>query len=166
MTDSLPHLSTEFFTWLWWASEHGGGRIDVDGEEIILWVDDRPAFRLPSEDASRAVLTGADTARAAEEGGASRWEGRQGYAAAPPVGRQRIRVHPSRAPASTWVDSSFPRCLRMAMSKTALMVRMEAIEALWVVLGALYRQFAEVRTQSAWTDEVVPAIQAWLAGDA
>ena len=27
MTDSLPHLSTEFFTWLWWASEHGGGRI-------------------------------------------------------------------------------------------------------------------------------------------
>jgi len=166
MTDSLPHLSTEFFTWLWWASEHGGGRIDVDGEEIILWVDDRLAFRLPSEDASRAVLTGADTARAAEAKAA--------LAAGKVIKEVRLRLQ--------WADREYgftlkgtgldvgglvlPALPEDGDEQDRLMVRMEAIEALWAVLGALYRQFAEVRTQAAWTDEVVPAVQAWLAGDA
>jgi hypothetical protein len=45
-----------------------------------------------------------------------------------------------------------------------LMVRMEAIEALWAVLGAIYRQFAEVRTSEEWDSDVVPAIQKWLVG--
>ena len=166
MTDSLPHLSIEFFTWLWWASEHGGGRIDVDGEEIILWVDDRLAFRLPSEDASRAVLTGADTARAAEAKAA--------LAAGKVIKEVRLRLQ--------WADREYgftlkgtgldvgglvlPALPEDGDEQDRLMVRMEAIEALWAVLGALYRQFAEVRTQAAWTDEVVPAVQAWLAGDA
>ena len=166
MTDSLPHLATEFFTWLWWATEQGGGRLDVDGEEIILWVDDRMAFRLPSEDASRAVLTGADTARAAEAKAA--------MAAGKIIKELRLRLQ--------WGDREYGFTLKGAGldvsglvlpalpdegdEQDRLMVRMEAIEALWAVLGAIYRQFAAVRTADNWTGEVVPAIQAWLSGEA
>jgi len=166
MMDSLPHLSTEFFTWLWWATEQGGGRLTVDGEEIVVWVDDRMAFRLPSEDASRAVLTGADTARAAEAKAA--------MAAGKIIKELRIRLQ--------WADREYGFTLKGSGldvtglvlpalpdegdEQDRLMVRMEAIEALWAVLGAIYRQFAAVRTGASWAEEVVPSIQAWLVGDA
>lgn len=166
MTESLPHLSTEFFTWLWWATEQNGGKLDVDGEEIILWVDDRMAFRLPSEDASRAVLTGADTARAAEAKAA--------MAAGKIIKEVRVRLQ--------WADREYGFTLKGAGldvgglvlpalpedgdEQDRLMVRMEAIEALWAVLGAIYRQFAVVRTSEDWDSEAVPAIQAWLTGQA
>jgi hypothetical protein len=166
MTDSLPHLATEFFTWLWWASEDGGGRLTIDGEEIILWVDDRLAFRLPSEDASRAVLTGADTARAAEAKAA--------LASGKVIKEVRLRVQ--------WGDREYGVTLKGAGldvgglllpalpdegdEQDRLMARMEAIEALWAVLGAIYRRFAEVRTTDAWTEEVIPGVESWLAGEA
>jgi hypothetical protein len=166
MTDSLPHLSTEFFTWLWWASEQGGGRLTVDGEEIILWVDDRLAFRLPSEDASRAVLTGADTARAAEAKAA--------LAAGKVIKEMRLRIQ--------WADREYGVTLKGARldvgglvlpalpedgdEQDRLMIRMEAIEALWAVLGALYRRFAAVRVADEWHEQVVPGIERWLAGEA
>lgn len=165
MMDSLPHLSTEFFTWLWWATEQGGGRLTVDGEEIIVWVDDRMAFRLPSEDASRAVLTGADTARAAEAKAA--------MAAGKIIKELRVRLQ--------WADREYGFTLKGSGldvtglvlpalpdegdEQDRLMVRMESIEALWAVLGAIYRQFAAVRTGAEWEREVVPSIQAWLVGE-
>ena len=163
MTESLPHLSTEFFTWLWWASEQGGGRIDLDGEEIILWVDDRLAFRLPSEDASRAVLTGADTARAAEAKAA--------LAAGKVIKEVRLRIQ--------WADREYGVTLKGARldvgglvlpplpddgdEQDRLMARMESIEALWAVLGALYQRFARVRVDEEWHTEIVPSVERWLA---
>ncbi len=164
MTETLPHLSTEFFTWLWWASEQGGGRIDLDGEEIILWVDDRLAFRLPSEDASRAVLTGADTARAAEAKAA--------LAAGKVIKEVRLRIQ--------WADREYGVTLKGARldvgglvlpalpddgdEQDRLMARMESIEALWAVLGALYQRFARVRVDDEWHKEIVPSVEQWLAG--
>ena len=164
MNESLPHLSTEFFTWLWWASEQGGGRIDVEGEEIVLWVDDRLAFRLPSEDASRAVLTGADTARAAEAKAA--------LAAGKVIKEVRLRIQ--------WADREYGVTLKGARldvgglvlpalpddgdEQDRLMARMEAIEALWAVLGALYQRFARVRVDEDWHREIVPSVEQWLAG--
>jgi hypothetical protein len=140
--------------------------LDVDGEEILLWVDDRMAFRLPSEDASRAVLTGADTARAAEAKAA--------MAAGKIIKEVRVRLQ--------WADREYGFTLKGAGldvgglvlpalpedgdEQDRLMVRMEAIEALWAVLGAIYRQFAVVRTSDDWDSESVPAIQAWLTGQA
>ena len=166
MMDSLPHLSTEFFTWLWWSTEQGGGRLTVDGEEIIAWVDDRMAFRLPSEDAARAVLTGADTARAAEAKAA--------MAAGKIIKELRIRLQ--------WGDREYGFTLKGSGldvgglvlpalpddgdEQDRLMLRMEAIEALWAVLGAIYRQFAAARTSDEWHTEVVPSIQGWLTGAA
>jgi hypothetical protein len=166
MNETLPHLATEFFTWLWWASEQGGGRLTVDGEEIILWVDDRLAFRLPSEDVSRAILTGADTARAAEAKAA--------LASGKVIKEVRLRIQ--------WSDREYGVTLKGAGldvgglllpplpddgdEQDRLMARMESIEALWAVLGALYRRFAEVRTADTWHDEVIPGVQAWLVGEA
>ncbi len=163
MTESLPHLSTEFFTWLWWSSEQGGGHINIDGEEIILWVDDRLAFRLPSEDASRAVLTGADTARAAEAKAA--------LAAGKVIKEVRLRIQ--------WADREYGVTLKGARldvgglvlpalpddgdEQDRLMARMESIEALWAVLGALYQRFARVRVADDWKKEIVPSVEQWLA---
>ena len=71
MTDNaaaLPHLTAEFFVWLWFASEREGGTMDV-GEGVGLidfWVDERLSFRSPDEDKPRAVLTGENTSTSAE----------------------------------------------------------------------------------------------------
>jgi hypothetical protein len=164
MTESLPHLATDFFTWLWWTTEENGGRVNVDGEEIILWVDDRMAFRLPSEDVSRAVLTGADTARAAEAKAA--------MAAGKILKEVRLRLQ--------WADREYGFTLKSpgfdvgglvlpplpeeGDEQDRLLIRMEAIEALWAVLGAIYRKFADLRTSDNWEKEVVPTIQKWLIG--
>ena len=123
------------------------------------------AFRLPSEDASRAVLTGADTARAAEAKAA--------LAAGKVIKEVRLRLQ--------WADREYgftvkgtgidigglvlPPLPDDGDEQDRLLARMEAIEALWAVLGALYQQFAGVRTTDAWVDDVIPSVQAWLAGD-
>jgi hypothetical protein len=164
---SLPHLSTEFFTWLWYASEQGGGQLVVDGEEIIIWVDDRLAFHTPAEHSARAVLTGADTAQAAEAKAA--------LAGGKVIREVRLRIQ--------WADREYGLTLRGDSIDLAglvlpplvvdggdeadrLYARMESVEALWAVLGALYRDFATIRTSERWTEDLVPGVQRWLVGGA
>ena len=127
-------------------------------------MDDRLAFRLPSEDASRAVLTGADTARAAEAKAA--------LAAGKVIKEVRLRIQ--------WADREYGVTLKGARldvgglvlpalpddgdEQDRLMARMESIEALWAVLGALYQRFARVRVDDEWHKEIVPSVEQWLAG--
>ena len=114
-------------------------------------------------DASRAVLTGADTARAAEAKAA--------LAAGKVIKEVRLRIQ--------WADREYGVTLKGARldveglvlpplpedgdEQDRLMARMEAIEALWAVLGALYRRFAEVRVSDGWHQEIVPGVEQWLA---
>ena len=54
------HLGPEFLLWLWWRSERDEGRFDLDKPvgRVSVWVDERLAFRRPSDQKVTAVLTG------------------------------------------------------------------------------------------------------------
>jgi len=58
----LPHVAGEFYVWLWWASEQQSGRFDLGDPvgAVDAWIDDRLAFRLPSETRVSAIMTGDD----------------------------------------------------------------------------------------------------------
>ena len=73
MTDPLPllpHLTPEFLTWLWCASERDLGTFPLgEGAEVHAWVDDRLSFRTADDDRPRAVLTGENPAASLEARG-------------------------------------------------------------------------------------------------
>ena len=53
-----PHVAAEFFLWLWYRSESGQGRLDLESGAVEFWVDDRIAFRAVGEEKVSAVMTG------------------------------------------------------------------------------------------------------------
>ena len=64
---ALPHLTAEFFVWLWYASERDGGSMNLGAAGMCdVWVEERLSFRIPDEDKARAVLTGENTSSAPE----------------------------------------------------------------------------------------------------
>ena len=72
----VPHLSGEFFAWLWWTSEQRGSSFDLGPPvgAVDVWVDERLAFRNAEETKVSAVMTGDNPsasleARAALAGG-------------------------------------------------------------------------------------------------
>ena len=67
-TPALPHLSTEFFIWLWFASERNGGTMNLPENigVVDVWVEDRLSFRGLEQEKARAVVTGDNTASSLE----------------------------------------------------------------------------------------------------
>ena len=164
---ALPHLASDFFAWLWYATETGGGHLDLNGREILIWVDDRIAFRSPSEEGARALLTGADAPRGREA--------RAALGAGKVIREFRLRI--------AWEDREYGVTLTAPSldmrglllpplpedagdSADVLYARMEAVELLWGVIGELYQHFAEVRTSDAWADEIVPGVAGWVSESA
>lgn len=162
---ALPHLSAEFFVWLWFASEREGGTMDLGEAGICdVWVDERISFRAPDEDRVRAVVTGENSSTAAEALAAL---------ASGKVVRD-VQLHLRRE------EREYALTLRgvhldLAGAKLPpheaegddglLYERMFLYEDLWFVIGALYRRFARERTSARWADEILPAIRAWAAGE-
>ena len=64
----VDFLGPEFLTWLWWRSEQTGGRFDLPAPAgtVDVWVDDRLAFRQPSDTKITAVMTGENPAHTLE----------------------------------------------------------------------------------------------------
>ena len=161
---ALPHLASDFFAWLWYTTETTGGSVELNGRSLQIWVDDRIAFRSPSEETARAVLTGSDAPRGREA--------RAALGTGKVIREFRLRIG--------WEDREYGVTLTAPMldmrglllpplpedagdDADVLYARMEALEAVWSIVGDLYRSFAEVRTSAQWADEVVPGVAGWVA---
>ena len=168
-TPELPHLSVEFFVWLWYASERDGGTMDLGDPDgggagvCDVWVEERLSFRPRDEDRARAVLTG--------ENASSSLEARAALASGKVV--KDLQLHLRRE------EREYTVVLRGAHLDLAgaklpphatdgegelLFERMYLYEDLWFLVGALYRRFAVERTAAAWHEHTLPAIRAWVAG--
>lgn len=162
-----PHTAAEFYAWLWWSAEKHEGAFDLGGEvgKFDLWVDDRLAFRLPDQPKPSAVMTGENPstsmeARAALLGGKVVHDLRLGIRRddrefgfslrGGPMDLQRVRLPQA-------VDGA---------GEEALYDRMFLYEELTLLLGGLFRQFAEVRHSDAWESDVLPEIRAWVSARA
>lgn len=157
-----PHLASEFYAWLWWASEENEGSFDLDEVgRVTLWIDERIAFRLPADNKPSAVVTGDSPAaqpesRAALAGGkvlhdlriALRRDDREFSATlkGPTMDLQKVKLPQA-------VDGN---------PEETLYDRMFLYEELVSVLGALFSQFAKARTGKNWTKETLPKIREWV----
>ena len=159
----LPHLSTEFFVWLWYASERDGGTMNL-GEPVGIvdvWVDERLSFRVPDEDKARAVFTGENTSSAPEA--------RASLAAGKVV--RDLQLHLRREEREYMVTLRGPH-LDLAGVKLPphapegedelLYERMYLYEDLWFIMGGLYRRFAVERTADGWRADSLSAIRHWV----
>ena len=163
VTPALPHLSTEFFIWLWFASERDGGSMML-GEHVgvvDVWVEDRLSFRGLEEERARAVVTGENTA--------SSLEARAALATGKVV--RDVQLHIRREEREYTVTL---RGVNMDISAKLpphsgegedglLYERMYLYEDLWFVIEGLYRRFALERTAASWPT-TLSGIRAWVAG--
>lgn len=163
---ALPHLSLEFFVWLWYASERDGGTMNLGDEAGVcdVWVEERLSFRPPDEDRARAVLTG--------ENASGSLEARAALASGKVV--KDLQLHLRREEREYTVTIRGPH-LDIAGAKfpthatdgegELLFERMYLYEELWFIVGALYRRFAEERTASTWHSRALPSIRRWVSGE-
>ena len=167
-TPAYPHLTTEFFAWLWFASEREGGSLFLgDPDEggfgaVDFWVDERLSFRYPDDEKVRAVLTG--------ENAAATLEARAALLGGKVVRDLRLALRREEREYTVTLRGAHLDLQGAKLPPHAvdgedelLYERMFLYEDLWHVLGALYRAFAEERTSVEWGTETLPAMRAWAA---
>jgi hypothetical protein len=160
-----PHLTSEFYAWLWWSSEAREGVFDLGGEagRVEVWLDDRLAFRNPNDNKVSALMTGENPsqtleARAALAGGKVLQDLR--------IGLRRDDREFSVTLKGAVIDlqrAKLPQAVE-GSGEESLYDRIFLYEELSFVLGALFRAFSDVRASDAWQDEVLPSIRQWVAG--
>lgn len=165
-TPALPHLATEFFAWLWYASERDGGTFSLGKDGVFsFWVDDRLSFRLPDEDKARAVLTG--------ESAAATLEARAALSGGKVVRDLRLALRREDREYSVTLrglhldlqGAKLPAELKSAdQVDEVLYERMFLLDELWFMVGALYRRFAEERTSEDWRSVHLASIRRWVSG--
>jgi hypothetical protein len=164
-TPVIPHLSSEFYLWLWWTSENNGGSFDLgeDAGHIDLWVDDRLAFRIPGDRKVTAVLTGDNPAEALEAK-AALYGGKVLHEVRIRIKRDdREFVVTLKGPEMHVTRASLPQALQDSEDE-AIYDRLFLYDELVFLLGALFRAFGEARVADAWRSEMLPALRAWVEG--
>ena len=171
VTPIVPHLAPEFYAWLWYRSDERGGSFDLDGGEdnpvgrIDLWVDDRLAFRIPGDKKVSAVLTGDNPAESLEAK-AALFGGKV---------LQEIRVRIKRDDKEFAVTLKGPEMhltrmtLPQALSDSeeeAIYDRMFLYDELVFIVEGLFKAFSAERLSSEWSTGIVPAMRAWIEGEA
>ena len=157
-----PHLTAEFFVWLWYAADRDSGTFNLDDLGVVdMWIEDRLSFRVPDEDKARAVLTGDDTASSAEA--------RAALASGKVVRDLQLHLrHEEREYSVTLrgvhldlAGLKFPA--HSAEGEDGLLYeRMFLYENAYAIVRGLYRQFARERTDLSWHSETLPQIRAWV----
>lgn len=162
----LPHLASEFYVWLWWASEEQGSAFELPDPvgRIELWVDERLAFRNANDTRVTAVMTGEAPstsleARAALAGGKVLQDLRVGFRR-----DEREFTVTLKGPSIHITSAKLPQVASEGIDE-ALYDRMFLYKELTLVLGALYRSFAELRVEESWATETLPALKRWVAGE-
>ncbi len=161
---AMPHLTAEFFVWLWFASEREGGSINL-GDEIGVvdfWIDERMSFRSPDEDKPRAVLTGEDTSTSAEA--------RAALASGKVVRDLQLHLRREereytvtlRGPHLDVCGLKFPQHAPDGEDEL-LYERMYLYEDVWAVIRGLYRVFARERVSREWHTVLLPAVRNFAA---
>jgi hypothetical protein len=163
----VPHLAGEFYAWLWWASEQQGAVFPLAAPvgQVDVWVEDRLSFRRPDDTKVAAVLTGENPAatleaRAALAGGKVIQDIRLGLRR-----DDREYFFTLKGPAMHLTQVKLPQVVKEG-GEEVVYERVHLVEELELVVGGLFRAFAEVRTGEAWEDEVLPGLHDWILGRA
>jgi len=130
--------------------------------QVVVWVEDRLAFRTASDQRATAVLTGEDPAsspeaKAALRGGKVLHELRLGLRR-----DDREYVATLSGPAMDIKQLKLPS---FGEGEDGLVYdRMFLYEELCYILGALFQEFAVIRASEDWVEAVFPQLVEWCAG--
>jgi hypothetical protein len=162
---ALPHLTSEFFLWLWWKTEEEGGTLSL-GETVgavTIWVDERLGFRSPGETKVTTVVTG-DRAAETLEAKAALYGGKVLH---------QLRLHVQRGdrefgltlqgPDMTLAQVKLPQ-VTQDTEEEAIYDRLFLYGELCFILSALWNQFAELRVSQPWRSVLLPSIRNWVEG--
>lgn len=160
-----PHLSSEFYVWLWWESERNNARFEL-GElmgQVEVWVDARLAFRRPGDSKVSAVLTGDDASTTLES--------RAALAGGKVVDEIRLRIRRDDREYSASLKGAAVAIQRAKLppsgtdaDESPLYDRMFHYEELEKVVAALFTVFAETRQSDDWESSTLPQMKAWSQG--
>lgn len=160
-----PHVSADFYLWLWWNSEEERGKFSIeDGSSVVeVHVDDRIALRATGEERPSAVLTGdspgnTPEARAAVAGGKVPKDIRLF------VRREDREYHVTlRGTRVSVAQAKLPAQVKSGDVAEVLYDRMFVYEELHWIVACLLRAFAQVRCSEAWASTVVPRMVRWTS---
>ena len=167
-TEGLPtpsHLASEFYAWLWHASEVQSGYFALPDPvgPVDVWVDERIAFRNPEEQKVAAVMTGENPsatleARAALAGGKVLQDLRVG------VRRDDREFFVTlKGPSMHFQGLKLPQVVRDG-GEEVLLDRMHLYEELCLVLAGLFDHWSVLRRSAEWETEIRPSLQSWVSG--
>ncbi|MFT6144267.1 MAG: hypothetical protein ACJATT_004057 [Myxococcota bacterium] len=160
-----PHLSSEFYVWLWWESERNNARFDLADPigQVEVWVDERLSFRRPGDSKVSAVLTGDDASTTLES--------RAALAGGKVVEEIRLRIRRDDREYSVSLKGAAVSIQRAKLppsgtdaDESPLYDRMFHYEELEKVVGALFIAFANARQADAWESSTLPQMKTWSQG--
>ena len=162
----LPHIASEFYAWLWWASENQGAVFELaePAGQIEVWIDERLAFRNPDDTRVLAVMTGENPsatleARAALAGGKVLQDLRIG------VRRDDREFFVTlKGPAMHLQGLKLPAVVEQG-GEEVIFERMHLYEELTLIVSALFRAWNQIRVSPAWGAEVLPALHEWIVAE-
>ena len=168
MSDGLPivpHLTSEFYVWLWYTSESREGLFELGGDlgTVTVWVDERLAFRRPEENKVSAVMTGDSPSttlesRAALAGGKILQEIRLG------IRRDEREFYVTlKGPEMHLAQLKLPQLVTEGQDEV-LYDRMFLHEEVSFIVMSLFREFAAARLSDEWRGDLLPAMSAWVMG--
>ena len=163
----LPHVASEFYAWLWWASERNAGVFVLREPvgRVDVWVDERLAFRNPEDTRVSAVMTGENPsasieARAALAGGKVLQELRVGIRR-----DEREFFVTLKGPAAFIQGLKVPSVVKDGGAE-AVYERMHLYEEVTLIVGGLFQAYADARNGDGWSSEVLPGLRSWILGEA
>ncbi|MFT4627516.1 MAG: hypothetical protein ACI8PZ_006201 [Myxococcota bacterium] len=163
----LPHVASEFYSWVWWASEQNAGVFKLDDPvgRVDVWVDERLAFRNPEDTRVSAVMTGENPsatieARAALAGGKVLQDLRLG------VRRDDREYFVTLKGAAVHLQGlKLPQVVKDGDAELVF-ERLHLYDEATLVVGGLFRAYAAARNGGSWDSEVLPSLRSWILGRA
>ena len=162
----MPHLCSDFFLWVCYLSQRDESLFEFELPNsdatmpVAFWVDDRISFRSPSEEQTRAVVTGESIFQTPEA-----------YAALQ-SGKviqdlrlflrvyEREYVMTLKAPYFDISSLKFPEH-ESDGDVAVILERMLFYNEVMMALEAIYQFFVEIRTTTEW-DSLVTQIRSWV----
>ena len=163
----MPHLCSDFFLWLCYCSNKDTSAFEfsMGGEQVFpvaFWVEERIAFRSPSTEQTRAIVTG-DSIFQSQEIYAALISGKVIQEL-----RLFLRVYEreySMTLKAPYMDISSLKFPEHEQDGDVVLVleRMIFYNEVMMALQALYQHYAQLRMDKAWTP-YVKEIRQWVHG--
>lgn len=162
--ESTRFLGNELIVWLWFRTEVYQAGFEVpDVGDAEVWLETLIALEAPDAKTERLALRGA-LASGWREAKVALAEGKL-----PTQVKVHVRVDPD-----DWTCVLDARTLSRSQVQVPAKIkaegderfyeRMALLDRLDQVLAVVFAEFSALRASPAWSDKVVPAIQAWLTG--